>query len=234
MFGRVEDPSYIVDGLDDKSWFAVQGRTAKIFPTVGTIPTSIQALAAIMAKHTFTPADVSRIDVWVQPNALLHGASITEPTDTISAQFSLAYSLGLRLVRGANDLRDYMNPQLWTDPDILRIGRLLNVHGDPSYGAKDDPASGGTSINWQTVNGARVRVELKDGRVLEAEEPYRKGSKWNPITQTELEAKFRGLASAVLTETQQDEVIEAVAKLEDAGNVATGLLPLLVRRDVNG
>ena len=70
--------------------------------------------------------------------------------------------------------------------------------------------------------------------MLEAEEPYRKGSKWNPITQTELEAKFRGLASAVLTETQQDEVIEAVAKLEDAGNVATGLLPLLVRRDANG
>ena len=234
MFGRVEDPSYIVDGLDDKSWFAVQGRTAKIFPTVGTIPTSIQAVAAIMAEHTFAPADVSRIDVWVQPNALLHGASITEPTDTISAQFSLAFSLGLRLVRGANDLRDYMNPQLWTDPDILRIGQLLNVHGDPSYGAKDDPASGGTSINWQTVNGARVRVELNDGRVLEAEEPYRKGSKWNPITQAELEAKFRGLASAVLTDAQQDRVIEAVAKLDDTSNVATGLLPLMVRRDANG
>ena len=36
--------------------------------------------------------------------------------------------------------------------------------------------------------------------MLEAEEPYRKGSKWDPITQAELEAKFRGLASAVFTE----------------------------------
>jgi 2-methylcitrate dehydratase PrpD len=233
MFGRVEDPSYIVDGLDDRSWFAVQGRTVKVFPTVGTIPTSIQALAAIMAEHTFSPADVSRVDVWIQPNALLHGASITEPTDTISAQFSLAFSLGLRLVRGANNLPDYMNPQLWTDPDILRIGQLLHVHGDPSYGQKDDPASG-TSINWQTVNGARVRVELNDGRLLEAEEPYRKGSKWNPVTPDELEAKFRGLASAVLTDAQQDEVVKTVSTLEEMDDVATGLLPLLVRRDANG
>ena len=29
-------------------------------------------------------------------------------------------------------------------------------------------------------------------------------------------------------------MIEAVAKLDDAGNVATGLLPLMVRRDANG
>ena len=233
MFGRVEDASFIVDGLADTSWFAVQGRTVKIFPTVGTVPTSIQALAAVMAQHTFSPADVTRIDVWVQPNALLHGASITEPTDTISAQFSMAFSLGLRLTRGANNLQDYMNPQLWTDPGILRVGKLLHVHGDPAYGHKEDPASG-TSIDWRTVNGARIRVELSDGRVLEATEPYRKGSMMNPVTHDDLEAKFRGLASAVLTGTQQDQVIEAVATLEHAGNIATALLPLMVRRDSNG
>ena len=67
-----------------------------------------------------------------------------------------------------------------------------------------------------------------------AEEPYRKGSKWNPITQAELEAKFHGLASAVLTDARPDQVIEAVAKLDDTSNVATGLLPLMVRRDANG
>jgi hypothetical protein len=70
--------------------------------------------------------------------------------------------------------------------------------------------------------------------VLEAEEPYRKGSKWNPVTPDELEAKFRGLASAVLTGAQQDEVVKTVSTLEEMDDVATGLLPLVVRRDANG
>jgi 2-methylcitrate dehydratase PrpD len=110
---------------------------------------------------------------------------------------------------------------------------VLHVHGDPSYGQKDDPNSG-TSVNWKTVNGARVRLQLRDGRVLEAEEPYRKGSTMNPITADELHAKFRGLTSSVLTEAQQDWIIETVARLDDVDDVATDLLPLLVRRDTHG
>jgi hypothetical protein len=56
----------------------------------------------------------------------------------------------------------------------------------------------------------------------------------NPVTQDDLETKFRGLASAVLTPAQQDQVIDAVGTLEDTGNIATALLPLMVRRDSNG
>jgi 2-methylcitrate dehydratase PrpD len=227
LFGRVDDPSYIVDGLDDRSWFAVQGRTTKVYPTVGTVPTSIQALARIMDEHAFRPEDVVRIDVWVQPNALLHGASIYEPTDTISAQFSLAFSLGLRLVKGRNELRDYMDPTLWTDPAVLAVGKRLRVHGDPRYGRRAE-GEGGSSIDWTTVNGARVRVELRDGRVLEAEEPYRKGSMMNPITTAELHEKFRGLAAAVLDPAGTDRVIETVADLERLDDTAA-LPPLLVR-----
>lgn len=227
LFGRVEDPSYIVDGLDDGSWFAVQGRTMKVYPTVGTVPTSIQALAALLDEHRFRPADVARIDVWVQPNALLHGASIVRPVDTIGAQFSLAFSLGLRLVTGGNELRDYLDPARWADPDILAVGERLHVHADPRYGWKD-PGTPGSSVDWTTVNGARVRVALHDGRTLEHEELYRKGSLMNPITATELRAKFHGLAGAVLGRARAEQVVATVAGLEQWDDVA-GLLPMLVR-----
>lgn len=228
LFGRVEDPSFIADGLDDRSWFAVQGRTMKVFPTVGTLQTSLQALARLVDEHRLTADDVARIDVWVQPNALLHGASITRPTDTISAQFSLAFGVGLRLVTGRNDLADYMDPARWSDPAILAVGDRLHVHGDPRYGAKD-PAEGGSSVDWRTVNGARVRIALRDGRVVEAEEPYRRGSMWNPMTEAELRAKFHSLASAVLDRERADRIVQTVATLEQIDDVAT-LLPMLVRK----
>lgn len=219
MFGRVEDASHITEGLHDHSWFAVERRTVKMNPSVGTVLTSIQAMDRICAEHRFTAADVRRIDVWVQPNALMHGASILHPTDTISSQFSLAFSLGVRVVRGHNDLADYRDPGNWADPQIHALAELLHVHGDPSYGAKD-PSEGGTSIDWATVNGARVRVELADGRVLEADEPYRKGSVMNPVTPDELAGKFRGLAAPVLDEAQQDRVLATLDRLEDLEDVA--------------
>lgn len=155
MFGRVEDPSFIVDGLEDTSWFAVQGRTMKIYPTVGTVPTSIQALASLVDEHQFRPEDVARVDVWLQPNALVHGAAIREPTDTIGAQFSLAFSLGLRLVTGRNDLRDYLDPARLADPRIRAIGELLHVYGDPRRCARSCPRAAATSC-WSACGTGRA------------------------------------------------------------------------------
>jgi 2-methylcitrate dehydratase PrpD len=227
MFGRVEDASYVTDGLDDHSWFAIERRTVKMHPSVGTVLTSIQAIERITDEHAFEAADVHSIDVWVQPNALMHGASILHPTDVISAQFSLAFSIGVRIVKGSNELSDYLDPDLWDDPSIYALAEKVEVHGDPSYGAKD-PAEGGTSIDWATVNGARLRVELNDGRVLEASEPYRKGSVMNPVTSEELEGKFRRLASAVLNDRGMHQVVETVGDLDSLEDVSE-LVALLVK-----
>lgn len=227
LFSRVEDPSLIIDGLDDRSWFAVEGRTMKTYPTVGTVPTSIQALTRLMEEHGFTADEVERIDVWIQPHALQHGGAVLVPTDTLSAQFSLAFSLGLRLVRGRNDLRDYMDPSLWRDPAILRVGQILHLHGDPRYGKKDEKKDAGQSVNWKTVQGARLRVELADGRAFEHEELHRKGSPAYPMTEAEQHDKFRGLASAVLDERSVERVIEAVGDIEALDDV--GALMKLMR-----
>jgi 2-methylcitrate dehydratase PrpD len=219
MFGQVDDASHIVEGLEDHSWFAVERRTVKMYPSVGTVLTSIQAMARICQENDFNSSDVRSIDVWVQPNALMHGASIVHPTDTISAQFSLAFSLGLRIAKGRNDLADYRDPANWKDPDIYALAEKLHVLGDPSYGARD-PAEGGTSINWATVNGARVRVELNDGRVFEADEPYRHGSVMNPVTPEDLAAKFRSLAAPVLDERAIVEVLATIDRLEELEDVS--------------
>ncbi len=228
MFARLDDASFITDGLDDHSWFAVERRTVKMHPSVGTVLTSIQAIERITTEHEFAPGDVTKVEVWVQPNALAHGASIQHPTDAIGAQFSLAFSIGLRIVRGSNDLADYLDPQAWADPAIARIADLVVAHGDPSYGAKDPADTGGTSIDWRTVNGARMQVQLRDGRVLEASEPYRKGSLMNPVSDAELEQKFRRLAGAVLDDETMSAVVETVAHLEsldDVGRLVSLLAP---------
>jgi 2-methylcitrate dehydratase PrpD len=84
----------------------------RMYPAVATVHAALDAWRSLRAENGF---GVGLIDWAVQ-----HGASVTRPTDAISAQFSLAFSVGLLLTRGRNLPQDYLNPRLWTDPEILR------------------------------------------------------------------------------------------------------------------
>ena len=56
---------------------------------------------------------------------------------------------------------------------------------------------------------ARVRVETPAGRIEKTVTDPR-GDPANPMTQAELEAKFRRLTQAFLTSDQQQQIIESV------------------------
>ena len=202
VFVGVEDVEPMLTDLNNRGWFAIQGRTVKPFPTLGTIHTSIQAMTRLMHQQRILPGQVKAIHVGVNSLTLTHGGTIHEPKDTIGAQCSLAFSLGLRLVRGRNDLRDYLDPGSRKDPEILALAKKVQLHADPKM----------VGDVW---GGARVRVILEDQKEMEAEVLYRKGSPEDPFTWEELEAKFRSLASAVLDEQGMRRVIETVNHLEE-------------------
>ena len=210
LFAHLDDASGITANLDDKSWFAVERRTVKMYPCVGQLPTSIQALEKLIAEHHFGPEDVERIDVWVTPHTLGHGAAIDQPKDTVGAQFSMKFGLSLLLHKGKNELRDYMDPSLWSHPVIRDLSGKIFAHGDESYVFGNDKGSA-----------ARVKVALRDGRAVEHEETYRWGSPKNPITKADLERKFTSLATAVLDDEGVRAVIDAVDRLEDLPDVRT-------------
>ncbi|MCC6535847.1 MAG: MmgE/PrpD family protein [Burkholderiales bacterium] len=212
VFAGIENVAPIVENLDRRDWFAVQGRIVKFFPTVGTIHTAIQAIARLMEEQSLRPEQVDAIHIGVGPLTVSHGGAIYRPTDTISAQFSLAFSLALRLVKGRNDLGDYMNPKLWKDPEIVALIERIHVHPDARM----------VGDLWC---GAWARVVLRDGRVLETEQLYRKGSPQQPLTWDELAGKFRRLACAALDEQGAQRIAATVNRLDQVEDVAA-LLPL--------
>jgi 2-methylcitrate dehydratase PrpD len=186
-----------------------------MFPTDGGMHTSFQALQRLVQEHSFKAGDVQEINVWLNKNWADHVGIIRHPKDTVSAQYSMAFSLGLRLTRGGNELRDYMNPQLWSDREIMNAADKVQVHVDPN------------NIGGEKRYGVHMQVRLNDGRTLETDETYRKGSRQNPITRSELEAKFRSLAAARLDERRTREVVDMVSRLEKVRDAAE-LMPLLV------
>ena len=140
---------------------------------------------------------------------------MNEPHDTASAQFSLPFSLAIRLLKNDNDLSFYMDPKLWTDTKVLALARRVKSYADPN--AKKDQ-------NYNTT----MEVKLTNGKSHKAFEPYPPGSPLNMVSRDVLRAKFRKMARAVLTEERIEQLIEAVDRLESYDDVAE-LIPLLVK-----
>jgi 2-methylcitrate dehydratase PrpD len=213
VFADESEPDVITRDLGHD--FKIMRIWFKLYPCVATVQGVIYTLSKLIEEHRFGPEDVDEIRVGISETSVAHGGAIYEPHDTASAQFSLPFSLAIRLLKNDNDLSFYMDPKMWTDAKVLAFARKVKSYIDPN--AKREQ-------NYNTT----MEVKLSNGKVYKAFEPYPPGSPFNMVSRDVLRAKFRKLARAVLTEERIDKVIEAVDRLETYDNAAE-LIPLLVK-----
>jgi len=187
-----------------------------MYPAVGTVHAALDALREIMERESFLPSEVSEIDVGLAAFAIAHGGSIVHPTDTVSAQFSLAFSLGLRLLRNENSLDSYTNPALWSDPGLLAFAERVTTH--PIEIPRDECQLGAT-----------VDVVLRDGRRFSAKQRAPTGHPDNPAQPGDVEAKFYELTSGLVPDGVAARIVRMVDRLEDEPDL-TKLLELLTAR----
>jgi len=179
----------------------------KLYPSVGTHHAAIRALTNLQSKMGFSASDIRSIDVGLSEWAIPHGATITRPHDSLSAQFSLAFSLGLRVARGSNRLQDYLDPTSWTDIDILTAGDRVRTH-------VVEMPKGSAQL------GAKVKVTLADGRSDEIHQPDMPGSPADPASDAQLREKFHELVDGLMSPSRVDRFIELVEGLEKEKDIS--------------
>lgn len=199
------EPGGVIAGLGQRFEFPPKA-LFKLYPTVGSIHTAFDAFNEIVSAHSLEAEEIAEIRVGLREYALLHGATIVEPQDAISAQFSLAYSLGLRLVKGSYNLQHYVNPETWRDPAVLAVARTVKPYADPA--AVGDKAAG-----------SHVTVALHDGRTFEAYCAHRKGGVENPFNHQDVVDKFYDLAGSVLSRERADKIATMVEALDSISDI---------------
>lgn len=205
IFADQSNPSLITADLGRV--FNVQNVIFKVYPTVAIIHTAIAAISRLVEEHNIQPGNVAKIRVGLTHFALMHGAGIGAPTDVLGAQFSLAYSMALAVSKRSNDLPNYINPSLWSDPEIVELIEKVEPYAHPEAVGKRDHL-------------AEVTITLHDGRTCAAVEVHPKGTPQNPAEPQQLISKVRSLAGAVLTDSQTNDLISAVEHLDEIGDVA--------------
>ena len=181
--------------------FAVLHAAIKRFPVNASQHSPIELLDKLVRENRFQPKEVKKIEVGVNEGVILHGGTIYEPKEVIEAQFSLRFSLALRLLRGSNELKFYLDPNVWRDPAVLAMGRKIELFADP------------TAVKERRF-ACRMRISLLSGNVVEGCLPSPKGNFSNSLSKQEITEKFLGNGSSVLPQEKLDRIVEKVEKVE--------------------
>jgi 2-methylcitrate dehydratase PrpD len=134
------------------------------------------------------------------------------PRTEYDAKFSLPFSVAAMLLDGELGVGTYV-------ADRLRDARLLDLAAKVRYEVEPYPDS-------PDAFPGRVRIELADGRTLEADVPHQRGGPANPLTDADVREKFRSNAGLALPAGDLDRLEAALRGLEAVNDLAEALAPL--------
>lgn len=182
-------------GLDRR--FAIAEITFKNHGCCGHAFAALDALQALQAEHGFTAAEVAHIVIaGYGPTKEICDRPHAETAQ--EARFSLQYCAAALLLLGGVRLAAFA-PERLRDPAIRALMPRISIAVDPELAAA-----------YPRRRAARLRVALRDGRLLERLQPTRKGDPELPLSDADLSAKFRELASPALGEAQAEVLLAAL------------------------
>ncbi|MEX0701155.1 MAG: MmgE/PrpD family protein [Planctomycetales bacterium] len=137
------------------------------------------------------------------------------PRTRETADHSLPYCTAVALLDGDVTLESFSDARLH-DEKLLELVSKIAVRRDAALTAR-----------YPQGIPNRITITLADGRQETAENEFPRGHDRNPMSDEEVEAKFRRLAAGRLDEATQDKVLDACWKLEELDRVEDllGLFP---------
>lgn len=173
----------------------------------------LEALAALLDGHDVAPAAVDRIVV----ETFALGTLLDErsPATVLAAKFSTPFALATRLVTGSSGV-DAFTAETVADDRIRALAERVEVVEDDAFERR------ATEGEW----GARVTLELEDGRTLDETVRDARGGGDDPVTDEEVIEKFDDLVGATLPADRTARLREALLEVEAAPSVDALLGPL--------
>ncbi|NQW09403.1 MAG: MmgE/PrpD family protein [Alphaproteobacteria bacterium] len=180
--------------------------TFKNHAACGHVHAAVDAVLALAAEHGLGLADVERIEVASYAKSLEICGNAT-PTTAFEAKFSLPYCVGAALVRGSVRRAAFDDDAL-ADPAIRSVAAKV-VH----------TVDAGCEAAFPRARSARVMIHTTNGRHVDRFAPTRKGDPDNPLTDVELDGKFRELAEPVLGVAPSNRLLARLRTLDARARV---------------
>ncbi len=215
-------------GIDAPKWerfggagepFRITATSFKAYPSVIHTQGAIGLTLALRQQVAVAQIDSVRVATYAE--AVRRTAAEAEkwdPETRETADHSLPYLVAAALQDGAVTPATFASSRI-KDPALRPLMKKLTVVEEPDF-TRRYPAESCTRIEVTTTDGRRVALETT----------HPKGHSRNPLTDSEVEAKFRGLASGALHAAGCDRVLAEVRRLEHAATLDALFNSLVVAR----
>lgn len=217
-FGEGHDPdaSKITQGLGEV-WEC--GRiSVKPYAAMTGHHAAIQGILGLRAQHGLTAKAVEKIDIYLGHAAYHHGWwPVTRPLTETGAQMFIGYSVAVALLDGAAMMAQYTPRRIDSD-DVWALIPRIEAHHDPE-----------TDRNPREKQlSTRLRVTLRDKRVLETTVSEPPGWKEKPLPNAGILDKYHSLTEGLIDRERRERIAAAVLdldRLDDADDLLRLLAP---------
>jgi len=186
MTGRPAEAG-ILQGLGQN--FEIMHNIYKPFACAIVSHAAIDGALQLRKSHSFTVDKIAAVHLRVSP-ATLALAGKREPRTGLESKFSVYQGVALALLYGDADPRRFEDGYA-RDPELAALRTRVSAETDPGL-AKDQ---------------AEVRITLTDGREVKIRVEHAVGSLVNPMSDADLDDKFRGLCEGLLPAAKIERLI---------------------------
>jgi 2-methylcitrate dehydratase len=200
-------PERLLEGLGEE--FIITDCSYKAFPTEALTHQPISAALSLRGEHAIQPEAISEVLVETTTRGadILSDPSKYHPETKETADHSLPYVIAAALADG-HVLPESFSEEKLRDVTIRDLLGKIKVVADEEI---DDLFPG--------IKRARVTIITREGERFSKETDVAKGAPEDPLSDAELEAKFRANARGVLSDEQQDRAIEATWGFDEQEDV---------------
>jgi 2-methylcitrate dehydratase PrpD len=190
----------ITEGLGKS--FEVSLNSYKPFACGIVIHPSIDGCVQLKNENKLTGAEVEKIELAVSPHVLELTGKKT-PQVGLEGKFSIYHSAAIAVLFGAAGEKEYSDACV-RDPKVIALRERVQPTIDEKM--RDDEA--------------RVKITLKDGRVLQKHVTRAIGSLERPMSDADLNSKFHVLADDILGHEHAQRLLSLTWDIETLGDAA--------------
>ena len=190
--------------------FDLRANTYKPFPCGIVNHPTIDGAIQLHDGYRLAPASIRAVRLRVAP-LVLDLCNQQNITRGLQGKFSVYHGAAVGLVRGKAGIKEYTDETV-NDPDVKHVREHVTAVGDASL----------------TEDQAHIEVDLADGRTISRFVEQSIGNLSRPLSDRQLEEKFRDQATLVLPAPQVDELIDLcwqIESLDDVSQLISAALP---------
>jgi 2-methylcitrate dehydratase PrpD len=193
IYSDTAEPEALTAGLGER-WL-IESNGHKPYACGVVLHPLIDAVIAIRNRDKIDPAAVSEIALRVHP-LVLSITGVVEPATGLQSKFSTLHSAAVALIDGAAGMAQYTDAKA-TDATIAALRRKVKPVADQTL-RKDE---------------AHATI-VAGGKRHEIHVPHANGTVDNPMSDTQIEAKFLANAKSAIGDERAQRAVELVWALE--------------------